>query len=778
MFRFKIHTLVTLFFLSVLAVACQAPEKPTELSDITIIPKPAQIVPGKGHFVIDASTSIVAPNDKGAKLVADMLAEKLAFATGHKPKVVSEPSSKAINLKIDKTLGETVGPEGYKFTSTSGGITIEAVSGAGLYYGTQTLRQLLPAQLEQAASKNAEVKWTVPGVTVIDQPRFEYRGMHMDVSRHFFSKAYVKKFIDYMALYKFNKFHFHLTDDQGWRLEIKQYPELTEEGAYRIESTHDVVCNERAKEDETFVITKELFTERNGKTMYGGFYTQEDMKEMIAYAQARNITIIPEIDMPGHFKAAVDAYGVSCTGKGSWSGFSSPLCAGKEEAFTLVENILTEVCELFPSEYIHIGADEVNKSYWEKCPKCQKRIKEEKLEDEHELQAYFVHRVEKFLNGKGKKMIGWDEILEGGMSKTATMMYWRGWVKDAPKKAVEQGNNVIMTPTSHCYFDYQQNAGSLEHVYGFDPVAEDIPAEAAKLIQGGQANLWTEWIPSEDRMDYMAMPRMIALAEAVWTPKSEKNWDDFAARVTKHFDRLDVMDVHYRVPDMDGMYANNVFIDKKTVKLNASMKGLNIRYTVDGSEPTAKSKAYEGPFEVDKSMTLKAKVFTKMGRGSDTYTTILSKETYRKGDEVKASKAGLDCAYYEYKEGIKTVDALKDMKPKKNMTVATIEVPESAAKKNIGLVLTGYIKIPTDKVYTFRLRSDDGSKLYIGGKQIVDNDGPHGMKPLTAQAALGAGLHPIRVEFYQGGGASGLNLKVLDDNGEEIDIPADWFVRK
>ncbi|MCT4645949.1 MAG: family 20 glycosylhydrolase [Carboxylicivirga sp.] len=743
--------------------ACQVKE--TKLQPVNIIPQPNELTQQAGEFTINAETVVCLLSETDA---ADVLLDNLRLASGYPLKVVNEEIAKnAIVFKIEADGFNN--DEAYSLSVTKEKVLVKAKSAKGIFIATQTLRQLLPVNLEEA--KLSEVKWSVPCVEIKDAPRFAWRGMHMDVSRHFFSVDYIKRFLDYMALYKMNTFHWHLTDDQGWRIEIKKYPELTQNGAFRTFNNHDKVCFERSKDNPAMAIPEKYMSEKDGEKVYGGYYTQEEIKEVIAYAAKRNITIIPEIDMPGHFKAAIDNYPeVSCFGKAGWGQtFSAPLCAGNEATYQLVEDILTEVAELFPSEYIHIGADEVEKTNWKKCPKCQKRIKKEKLHDEHELQSYFVHRIEKFLNGKGKRMIGWDEILEGGMSPTATMMFWRGWVPDAPVKAAKQGNDVIMSPTSHCYFDYGQNSGTLENVYGFEPVPEGLSAEEQKRIIGGQGNIWTEYIPSEAQVDFMSMPRMIALAEVLWTPADQKDWQDFFQRIGNHFNRLDVMKVNYRFPDIGGVYDQHVFVDKAKVEFTSQVKDAEIRYTTDGTRPTNGSNLYSGPIEISENITLKARPFSKLGNGGDVIEATFTKTTYAKGIELPAdAKPGLACDYYEGKrwKGVADIGVV-DTK-KKSVVTKAFELPEVAVKKGTSYALTynGYFYADKDDVYTFSLLCDDAGVLKIADLIVVDNDGMHAPLKKIGQVALAKGWHPIELIYVEGGGGGTLKLTSADADGQ------------
>ena len=395
---------------------------------------------------------------------------------------------------------------------------------------------------------NSDVQWILPNIVIKDAPRYKWRGLMLDVSRHFFDKEYIKEVISNLSMHKMNVLHLHLVDDQGWRIEIKKYPKLTEKGAWRVDQ-ESAAWNGRRE------------TTADEKGTYGGFLTQEDLREIVAYGQSLNVEIIPEIEMPAHVSSAIASYPeLSCFEKpiGVPSGGLWPItdiyCAGKESTFKFLEDVLTEVMDIFPSQYIHIGGDEATKTNWDICPHCQKRIKEEGLKDSHELQSYFITRIEKFINSKGKKLMGWDEILEGGLAPNATVMSWRG-VKGGIE-AAEQGHDVVMTPNSHCYFDHYQGPMNdepkawggylpLSKVYQFDPVVESMTPEQASHVLGGQANLWTEFVPTNEQSEYMIYPRIAALSEAVWSPKESKDWNNFSSRVKQLFKRYDVKGLNY-----------------------------------------------------------------------------------------------------------------------------------------------------------------------------------------------------------------------------------------
>lgn len=542
--RVKMKTfLIVMTTLAMTFAGCKG-SKNTQPNTYAIIPAPVSLTEMKGFFEFTVKSRIIAtPLNSQTELAAGFIAGMINQATGWsiKPEEGTEAVSGSLFLQIDSSVRSK---EGYTLSVSPKKIILKAATPAGLFYGVQTIRQLLPPETESGTIAE-NISLSVPVCEIRDEPRFPYRGMHLDVCRHFFPIESVKRYIDMLALHKMNSFHWHLTDDQGWRIEIRKYPKLTETGAFRKET---IVGHARNK--------PQVF---DGKP-YGGFYTQEEIREVVAYASERFITVIPEIEMPGHALALLAAYPeLSCTGGPfevftGWGIVDDIFCAGKEETFALLEDVLTEVSELFPGEYIHIGGDEAPKSRWEKCPDCQKRMKEEGLKDELELQSYFIARIEKFLLSKGRKIIGWDEILEGGLAPGATVMSWRG--TEGGIKAARQKHNVIMTPTQYAYLDYYQKEPEgeplsiggyvpLEKVYSFDPVPSELTAEEGKYILGFQGNLWTEYIADQEHLEYMAFPRAFAIAETGWSPMLKKDFEDFLARLTVLGKRYDLAGINY-----------------------------------------------------------------------------------------------------------------------------------------------------------------------------------------------------------------------------------------
>ena len=587
---------------------CKAPESSTHSYDSTLnlVPIPVSVETGKGSFTIDESTTLIITTPSKALIrIAEMFQDKIKTASGLELTLEEgKPGKNAIVLRIDQELEHQ---EGYTFHSSSDGIEITGQSPIGIFYAFQTFRQLLPDDFESEGGMVGN-GLTVPAVTINDYPRFKYRGMHLDVCRHFFPVEVVKKYIDQLAYHKMNRFHWHLTEDQGWRIEIKRYPKLAEIAAWR---------------DETLVGHYNDRPQKFDGKRYGGYYTQEEIKEVVQYAADRFITIIPEIEMPGHSTAALAAYPeLACTDgpfkvATKWGIFEDVYCP-TETTFEFLEGVLEEVIELFPGEYIHIGGDECPKSRWKESQFCQDLMKKEGLEDEMELQSYFIKRIEKFINSKGKNIIGWDEILEGGLAPNATVMSWRG--TEGGIAAAKQGHDVVMTPTSHCYFDYYQDDHPdeplaiggflpLEKVYNYEPIPDELTAEEAKHILGTQGNVWTEYIPNPDHLFYMAFPRASALAEVNWSPKVSRNYENFLVRIDNHINRMELMGVKP---------ANHLYNVKGKihagdgkgvrVELFKGSKAGEIQYHLQGSKPGSISKKYSEPIEITESSSLSARM--------------------------------------------------------------------------------------------------------------------------------------------------------------------------
>ena len=612
--------------LSLLLIFLYAMEGFSQITEnnIAIIPEPVSVKKNSGTFLLPSTISIEADVKSEVNQVAAYLKEKISIPTGLPVTVVSNTSKPTIALSLNKLKESNIGDEGYTLSVTANGITIKANNAAGLFYGVQTLLQLFPKEIESAtAVKN--INWTLPAVEIIDYPRFKWRGLMFDVSRHFFTKQEVMQYIDDMVRYKYNLLHLHLTDDEGWRIEIKGLPKLTEVGAWRVEKTGYF---------GTFSAPLS-----NEPKSYGGFFTQNDVKEIVQYAKNKFVNVLPEIDVPGHSLAAVASYPeLSCTPGAEkynvragepimdWSRGAPPiafldntLCPANEKVYTFLDKVITQVAELFPFEYIHVGGDEVPQNFWSKNMQIQALMKREGLKDMHAVQGYFMRRVEKIVNAKGKKMMGWDEILEAGVATTAGIMSWRGTKFGI--EAAKKGHEVVMSPTTYAYIDYMQGDSIVEprvyatlrlsKAYEFEPLPKGVDA---KYIKGGQANLWTEQVYNMRYAQYMTWPRGFAIAESLWSPKSKKNWNNFFSRVENHFERYDVAEKKYAPSVYDPIWDVSRGADKQLkVKLSTEAEGLDIYYTFDNSFPDRFYPKYTSPLTPPKDAVM-LRVITYKGK--------------------------------------------------------------------------------------------------------------------------------------------------------------------
>ena len=547
-----------------------------------LIPMPHALEWRTGQFELDKKTSLFYEEEleKEAQYLANILNQATAFGLKALDKI--EEGKNQIVLKIDPAIEEN--KEAYQLNVSMEKVVLTGASATGVFRGIQTLLQLFPPSIY--GNESSEEIWKIPVVDIADSPKFQWRGMLLDCSRHFMKKDFVKRYLDLLAYHKMNTLHWHITEDQGWRMEIKKYPKLTEVGAWR--------------------------TEKDG-SRYGGFYSQEDIKEIVQYAADRHINVVPEIELPGHSQAALAAYPeYSCTGgpfevETEWGVFREIYCAGNDGTFEFLENILTEVIELFPSPYIHIGGDEVPKYRWEQCDKCQKRIEKENLQDTHELQSYFIKRIENFLTSKNKQLIGWDEILEGGLAEGAIVQSWRGM--NGAVEAVKSGHPAIVSPTSHAYFDYDLKSIDLEKVYSFDPIPKDIDEKQKALIWGGECNMWSERAPQE-LVDSKVFPRILAMTEVLWSYPMVRDYEQFYQRVQRHYPRLKTMGVSYGFETMPVHLEHYFQPDGNAeIRLNAGTPELKLCYTLDGSTPNEESILYRIPIEPKDSCQLKVQAY-------------------------------------------------------------------------------------------------------------------------------------------------------------------------
>ena len=576
--------------------------------DIAIIPEPVSLAKKPGVFVLPENIVVNTSGNADTKFAGNYLQQRIRTATGYNVAATEKSAAFTIELLINQQNNSSIGKEGYSLSVTTEKVTITANQPAGLFYGVQTLLQLFPKQIESREPVN-NIKWELPCVEITDYPRFGWRGLMLDVSRHFFTKEEVKRFIDEMARYKFNLLHWHLVDDEGWRVEIKSLPKLTQVGAWRVNRTGTFGNFLPIKDDEP----------RN----YGGFYTQEDIKEVVQYAKEHFVNVLPEIDIPGHSLAAIASYPeLSCTPGADkykvrsgemimdWSGphfkalIDNTLCPANEKVYPFIDKVMTELAQLFPFEYIHVGGDECAKNFWENNAAIKALMKKENLKSLEAVQGYFENRVEKIVNSKGKKMIGWDEILEGGVSPTAAIMSWRG--TKGGVEASNKGHEVVMSPTTFVYLDYMQSDEIMEprvyaslrlnKTYSYEPVSEGINE---KLVKGLQGNLWSEQIYTYRQVQYMTWPRAFAISETAWSPAAKKNWKGFVNKVETHFERLDAAETKYA----PSMYDPDFKVTKNdkgelVVTLSTELEGLDIYYSFDNSYPDRYYPKYTAPLTV------------------------------------------------------------------------------------------------------------------------------------------------------------------------------------
>lgn len=711
---------------------------------INIIPTPQSLVQHDGFFRLGSNTAIAAASPE-AKTVAEFFAAKMRTATGLNIQVAEKGN---IQLSVDPSL-DVANDEGYTLDVTKDGAVVVAKTAQGLFYGMQSFLQLLPAEIESPSKVNG-IAWQAPAVSIKDAPRFGYRGIMLDPCRHFMPVENVKKYLDVLSLFKMNRMHWHLTDDQGWRIEIKKYPKLTEIASKRIDGEG---------------------------TEHSGYYTQEEIKEIVKYAADRFITVVPELELPGHEMAAIAAYpNLSCKGEQGtprviWGVEDIVMCPGKEDMFTFLQDVIDEMVPLFPSEYFHIGGDECPKISWKNCPLCQKRIKEEGLKAdskhsaEERLQSYVIQRMEKYLATKGKKIIGWDEILEGGLAPSATVMSWRG--EDGGIAAALMDHTVIMTPGGNgMYLDAYQGDSKIEPVtiggytllektYSYDPIPDTLVAMGkSNYILGVQGNTWSEYMYDEAKRDYMIFPRILAVAEIGWTNLDRKDYKDFERRIENAYVRLDGHAINYHIPQPEqpnGSCNFVAFTDKASLEFKTT-RPIKMVYTLDGSEPTPASTAYTAPIEITETTTLKIASVLPSGKMSPIRTIQVEKQSLAPAKEVAKTTPGLNMEVTDgmylnvkeleaaQKETKKSV--IKDLKEIRSV----VKTSESMRGVNqYAAVATGYVNIPENGVYFI---SSDLEEVWIDGKLLVNNGGE--VKRFSrhdSSVALAKGLHEIKAVF-------------------------------
>ncbi|MBB3188707.1 family 20 glycosylhydrolase [Microbacter margulisiae] len=679
-------------------------------SMINVVPRPNYVKETSGVFTFRQGMQVYSPGHSGA---AALLERKLSTAAGIRLRHGTNKQS-AITMEIDTSAIQS--PEGYQLSVTPHHILLQASTETGLYYGVQTLLQLLPPQIESPCYTKA--RWQAPCVQIKDAPAFRYRGIMLDVCRHFLPAERIKKILDVMAMYKMNRFHWHLTDDQGWRIQIKRYPKLTQIGSTRIGD--------------------------DGKP-YGGYYTQDQIREIVKYAAARHITVIPEIEMPGHALAALSAYPqYSNTGgpfkpRTVWGVEENVYNPANDSVYTFLSNILDEVCTLFPSQYIHIGGDECPKNRWKESPQCQLLMKKEGLKNEEELQSYFVKRMEKIVAKKGRKIIGWDEILEGGIAPSATIMSWRG--EQGGIDAANAGHDVIMTPGSVLYLDHYQGSPlcepvkiggltTLQQMYAYNPIPKAISPAMKHHVLGLQGNLWSEYLYTPDEFEYQLFPRALAVAETGWTQPENKNTDDFIRRMDDQQIRLDEHHIHYYIPMPEGNLNYMEFTDSLRLPFTTN-RPVRVVYTLDGTTPTGESKTYTTPILITKTTTLKLRTILPQGKMSAVRTIHLTKTSSMQGiATLPNTQAGIRLrytgqGYYTRTSQLTTVKQWKDTivsNPNQffNLVPTYTDGKSYPGEPRGAAILTGYLHITDPGEYRLHSNAD---VLWINGKKLIDNEG-------------------------------------------------------
>ncbi|MDY8135141.1 family 20 glycosylhydrolase [Aquimarina sp. 2201CG5-10] len=723
----RIISIVMLFFM-----ACKGPDISSHSDNegyYGVTPQPFKINKKQGYFEVKKNTSITY-NNASSSTVVNFFIAKINTVTGYNL-VVSDQTNQKNNIEFIIDSAQEFLNEEYHLSISNDKISIKAGNDKGLFYGMQTVLQLVSIPANNTS-------FHIPALDIEDKPRFSWRGMHLDVSRHFFSIDFIKKQLDILALFKINKFHWHLTDDQGWRIEIKKYPKLTDIGSKRINPDG---------------------------TSYQGYYTQEEIKEVVQYAKERFIDVIPEFDTPGHTMAVLAGYPeLSCHPenykvRNLWGVESNILCAGKEETYVFIEDVVKELSELFPYEYYHMGGDEVPKEEWKNSTACQELKKKEGLKDEKEIQSYFMARVEKILKKYNKKMIGWDEILEGGITPTTNIMSWQG--EEGGIKAANEGHDVIMTPVEYVYLNFYQGDHKveplafggytpLEKVYNYDPIPSAIKKDKQKHILGAQGNLWSEHAYDEETAEYLLYPRIIAIAETTWTSLENKNYEDFITRLDGVYNILDSKDVNYHIPLPEGPTSNKiVFVDSVTVPFT-STRPIKMIYTTDGKDPSVESKTYTEPLLFKETTDLRIASVLDNGKISAVRKLQIIKEEPIKPQGISAKSNGL--IMKEVKGYFQNVSEIQNNKTANTIVLKNIkdanttyhwghEIMEDNFK---AVFLDGYLDIPEDGVYYFSSAQD---QVWIADQLLIDYKTPLKKHPIESSIALKKGKHKLKIVY-------------------------------
>lgn len=692
-----------------------------------IIPRPREVVIRRGGWEVRPGMPVRAPE------VWRALVE--GFRTGFAPgQFALATRGQGLLLVQEKGLA----PEGYRLDISPEGIRLAASTQAGAFYGLQSLRQLM-GDLEGAQAPGT---CTLPAISIQDAPRFPWRGLHLDVSRHFVSMDELKRTLDRMARLKLNTFHWHLTDTGGWRLESRKYPKLTTVGAWR-------------RPREPWDQSKMDFPGMGPEGMYGGFYTQAEAREIVRYAAARHITVIPEIELPGHQIPVFFAYPeLACQGTPAVPGQvwrHAEFCVGQEATFRFLEHVLTEVMTIFPSKVIHIGGDEVDKTAWKACPRCQQRMKDKKLENPDALQSWTIRRMERFLNAKGRTLMGWDEILDGGLAPNAMVMSWRG--ESGGITAAQAGHPVVMTPGEFLYLDQPEPARPMEKVYGYDPVPAALSPEASRWIRGAEACVWTEYMPDLPTLHRFLWPRLAAVAEVCWTPPARKDWRAFQERLPGLHRWLQREGVAFHL-DPPRPSALLLPVGAALSFAPTAVPGLVLRHTMDGTEPKADSPAVVGALRPDRPMVVTARYFSPEGPAGASCRV-------RVAEDAPLAEGKAPGLQLEVRRGLfARVGDLDARAPERTLVDGSLGMEAHRLKGPFALRWTGFLRIEVEGLHTFHLESDDGSLLALHGWPVVDNDGLHGPALKRGSAWLRPGLHPIEIRYFDAGGGARFDLQV------------------
>lgn len=717
--------------------------------ELEIIPRPKEIVFENGSLNLNKGVDVIVL-DSALAPAASYLQEALA----------GDGFNINGDVSVSMSINSDLAPAAYSLKVYECGVEINGGSYESVISAAATLRQML---------------WTngnrLPFMKITDSPRFAWRGVMLDVSRHFFTVDEVKSLIDVMALYKFNRLHLHLTDDQGWRLEIKSHPELTKYGAWRSLDKNDSTCLKIAEDTRDDKFRLPLDRMRDG--LYGGFYTQDEMCDIISYAKDRAIDIVPEIDMPGHSLAVLKSFPMlSCDGKGgAWGkNFSTPLCLGNDQVLSFCKSVLDEVFELFPSEYVHIGGDEVERTAWEHCAKCQARVQKENLGGTENLQAWFSRQIDEYCASRGKRVIGWDEIAYDGLSEESAVMWWRSWSPASLTKSLSDGHPVIICPSEYYYLVDEQDRNSLSKVYDYEPDNGRFDSCSGNII-GVQGNLWCEKAPTIERAGERMFPRLFAIAESAWTAPENKDYESFVHRLPVPLRKLDDAGWKYRMADVNGVYDRNVLTGPSEITLSVP-EGATMFYTLDGSVPDTSSLRYGGSISVMDSCLLRYRCYNGRFVADELKEALLVMKDYLPAvSNVSSMFPGLLVRWYDFKgESCTDIDSspLKD-----NFILRGIAIPDDVSG-DIGLIFNGYFQVQKDGVYAFYTYSDDGSTLSIDDYLVVDNDGLHSRTEKTGSVALRKGWHKFTLRYFDSNGGV-LEAGITDSRGKHLPFGQDCF---